>query len=125
MMLGMYAKFCDFFVDRLSANVRRGMRGAAAADAPVLFPRNPAAPPHQRRPLNQTAVLNRVKRLATSLGLPAGQSQGGWTPHLLRHCFESFAVNRRVPQRAVDVWLGHLGDAESLRHIKALKLPAT
>ena len=31
----------------------------------------------------------------------------GFTLHSLRHFFKSFCVNNRVPERAVDQWLGH------------------
>jgi site-specific recombinase XerD len=76
-----------------------------------------------------------VETAARKLGLPAGQSQRGWTVHLFRHCLQSYAVNKGVPQRAVDVWFGHLGhpstsrqyyhlgSEESLRLMQQLKFP--
>lgn len=44
------------------------------------------------------------------LGLPAGRNGHGFTVHSLRHFFETHTVNAGIPQRAVDCWLGHVGD---------------
>jgi len=107
-----------------------------ARRSPLLFARNPDALPADRQPLNESTVLTLVKRLATELGLPAGQARGGWTTHVFRHAFESYALNQGVPQRAVDVWMGHAGDGSmsrtyyhldeenSVRLMAQLKFPA-
>jgi integrase len=49
-------------------------------------------------------------RLAEGLGLPVGRKSNGDTVHSLRHFFETFAVNGRIPRRVVDVWMGHRSD---------------
>jgi len=41
------------------------------------------------------------------LELPVGRDDG-FTIHSLRRFFRTFAVNSGVPERAVDIWLGHL-----------------
>jgi integrase len=41
--------------------------------------------------------------------MPIGR-EAGYTLHALRRFFETFCVNSRVPQRAVDVWMGHRSD---------------
>jgi len=86
-----------------------------AKRSPVLFARNPDAPPADRRPLNENTVRSQVETLATRLGLAVGQAEGGWTPHIFCHAFESYTVNNGVPQRAVDVWMGHAGDGSMSR----------
>jgi integrase len=45
------------------------------------------------------AILKRV-------GLRHGRD-GGFTIHSLRHSFKAICVNARVPERAVDIWMGH------------------
>jgi integrase len=49
------------------------------------------------------------RRLYRKLGMPIGR-EAGYTLHSLRRFFETFCVNARVPQRAVDVWMGHRSD---------------
>jgi integrase len=49
------------------------------------------------------------QRIARKLGMPVGR-EAGFTLHALRRFFETFCVNSRVPQRAVDVWMGHRSD---------------
>jgi len=49
-------------------------------------------------------------RIAEGLGLPVGRKSNGYTVHSLRHFFETFAVNSRIPQRVVDTWMGHQSD---------------
>jgi integrase len=49
------------------------------------------------------------QRIARNLGMPIGR-EAGYTLHALRRFFETFCVNSRVPQRAVDVWMGHRSD---------------
>ena len=43
------------------------------------------------------------------MGLPVGLKENGYTIHSLRHFFETFAVNSRIPQPVVDAWMGHQG----------------
>jgi integrase len=50
------------------------------------------------------------QRLAAQLGLPVGRKGNGYTIHSLRHFFETFTVNSRIPQRVVDTWMGHQSD---------------
>jgi integrase len=47
--------------------------------------------------------------IARTLGMPTGR-ETGYTLHALRRFFETFCVNSGVPQRAVDVWMGHRSD---------------
>ena len=49
-------------------------------------------------------------RIAEGLGLSVGRKSNGYTVHSLRHCFETVAVNGRIPQRVVDLWMGHQSD---------------
>jgi integrase len=49
-------------------------------------------------------------RIADRLGLPVGRKNNGYTVHSLRHFFETFTVNSRIPQRVVDSWMGHQSD---------------
>jgi integrase len=49
-------------------------------------------------------------RVAERLGFPVGRRSNGYTVHSLRHFFETFAVNSRIPQRVVDTWMGHQSD---------------
>ena len=47
--------------------------------------------------------------MAAAVGLPVGLKENGYTIHSLRHFFETFAVNSRIPQPVVDTWMGHQG----------------
>jgi integrase len=49
------------------------------------------------------------QRVARRLGMPVGR-EAGYTLHALRRFFETFCVNSGVPQRAIDVWMGHRSD---------------
>ena len=73
------------------------------------------APPSSRYPkgdhwTNPKRLNEDFIKLLDKLGMPAGRDQRGFTIHSLRHFFETFCVNARVPQRAVDTWLGHRSD---------------
>ncbi|MDQ3440358.1 MAG: hypothetical protein M3478_08425, partial [Planctomycetota bacterium] len=35
----------------------------------------------------------------------------GLVVHSFRHFFRTFCTNERIPERAVDVWMGHVGQA--------------
>ena len=41
--------------------------------------------------------------------MPIGR-EAGYTLHALRRFFETHCINSGVPQRAVDVWMGHRSD---------------
>ena len=58
--------------------------------------------PNGGRPINTKRLCEYFKSAAKKAGVP-----DGFTIHSLRHFFKSFAVNHGVPERAVDVWLGH------------------
>lgn len=74
--------------------------------------------------INVKRLNEQFTRLVTRLEMPAGR-ESGFVTHSLRHFFETFAVNAGIPQRVIDIWLGHrsdksmaavyyrLGDAES------------
>jgi integrase len=83
----------------------------ASKGKPYLF----CAPPSVRFPAadhytNPKHLLERVQKLAAGLGISTGRKDDGLVVHSLRHFFETFCINNHVPQRAVDVWLGHVGD---------------
>ncbi len=53
------------------------------------------------RPISNKRLGEYFKSAAERTGIT------GFTLHDLRHFFKSFCVNSRVPERAVDQWLGH------------------
>jgi integrase len=55
-------------------------------------------------------INDAFQRIAEGLGLTVGRKSNGYTIHSLRHFFETFTVNSRVPQRVVDAWMGHQSD---------------
>jgi integrase len=73
------------------------------------------------RPLSVRRLNETFKGVLSSLGIPAGLKAGGFVLHSLRHFFETFTVNARVPQRVVDTWLGHRADQSMAAHY--YKLP--
>jgi integrase len=90
---------------RLLPILERALRQAG----PYLFTVGPSRKyPEGGRPLNLKRLNEQFVRLAKQLGLPVGRRAGGVVVHTLRHFFKSFAVNAgRVPDRAVDEWMGH------------------
>jgi integrase len=60
-------------------------------------------------PLNVKKLNERFLAVLAALEMPAGRANG-FTLHSLRHFFETYTVNERIPQRVVDAWLGHHGD---------------
>ena len=72
----------------------------------------------------------KVKALAKSVNVKVGHRDEGLVVHSLRHFFETFCINSRIPQPVVDAWMGHAGhqgtgalyyqlsDAESQKFIK-------
>lgn len=59
--------------------------------------------------INTKHLNDRFQRLAKRLGMPTGRKQQGLVIHSLRQCFETFTVNAGIPQRVVDIWMGHTG----------------
>jgi integrase len=60
--------------------------------------------------INPNRLNDDFLALLSKLKLPAGRKQDGFTIHSLRHFFETFCVNARIPQRVIDTWLGHRSD---------------
>ena len=60
--------------------------------------------------INPKRLNDDLVKLLGKLKLPAGRDEGGFTVHSLRHFFETFCVNARIPQRVIDTWLGHRSD---------------
>lgn len=58
---------------------------------------------------NVKKLNDRLQKTLARIGLPCGKTSG-FTVHSLRHFMESFGINQGVPQRAMDIWLGHVGD---------------
>ena len=58
-------------------------------------------------------LLLRVQTVAKNLGLETGHKKHGLVVHSLRHFFRTFCTNSRIPERAVDVWMGHVGKADT------------
>jgi integrase len=54
-------------------------------------------------------VNEAFQKIACKLGMPTGR-EAGCTLHALRRFFETFCINAGVPQRAVNVWMGHRGN---------------
>ncbi|RLS86279.1 MAG: hypothetical protein DWI06_00275 [Planctomycetota bacterium] len=57
---------------------------------------------------NVKKLNDRLQKTLITTGLPSGRIDG-YTVHSLRHFMESFGINHGVPQRAMDLWLGHTG----------------
>jgi integrase len=73
------------------------------------------APPSAKYPegchwISPKKVNDAFQRIADGIGLPTGRRRNGYTVHSLRHFFETFTVNSRIPQRVVDTWMGHRSD---------------
>lgn len=78
-------------------------------------------------PINTKRLCEYFKAVAARVGI------NGFTLHSLRHFFKTHAINHSVPERAVDLWLGHsdgsvrglyyhLTDEESKRFMDNLPL---
>lgn len=59
--------------------------------------------------INTKKLNDRLKTVLKRVGLPAGRDNG-FTAHSLRHFFETHCVNAGIPQRVVDLWMGHQSD---------------
>ncbi len=82
----------------------------APAEGSVLFLGNTEPKVPGRRPKDKRKGANEdFQRVARRLGMPVGR-EAGYTLHALRRFFETFCVNSGVPQRAIDVWMGHRSD---------------
>jgi integrase len=89
--------------------------------------------PEDSRPIAPRKINTQFKRAAAAMGLRVGLKNNGYTIHSLRHFFETFAVNSRIPQPVVDTWMGHQGvrsmgkvyyelaDAESQRFMREVQ----
>ena len=86
--------------------------------------------PEDSRPIAPRKINKQFQKVAAAMGLSVGLKDNGYTIHSLRHFFETFTVNSRVPQPVVDTWMGHQGvrsmgkvyyelaDAESQRFMR-------
>ncbi len=52
-----------------------------------------------------------LKALAKNAGIPTGHKKQGLVVHSLRHFFRTFCTNTIKVERAIDVWMGHVGQA--------------
>jgi integrase len=75
----------------------------------LFSPEKGANKPTTKPPLNVKKLNERFLVAVRAVGLPAGR-ENGFTLHSLRHYFETVTVNANIPQRAVDLWLGHRSD---------------
>ena len=57
--------------------------------------------------INTKRLNEDLLEVLKKLDMPHRRQDGGFTVHSLRHFFKAIAVNAGVPERAVDVWLGH------------------
>ncbi|MBN8629081.1 MAG: tyrosine-type recombinase/integrase [Planctomycetes bacterium] len=55
-------------------------------------------------------------KMLKKLKIPTGRVDG-FTIHSLRHFMRTFAVNSGVPERAVDLWLGHATDRRTVQSV--------
>jgi integrase len=65
--------------------------------------------PEDSQPIAPRKINKQFQRAAAAMGLPVGLKDNGYTIHSLRHFFETFTVNSRIPQPVVDTWMGHQG----------------
>jgi integrase len=54
--------------------------------------------PEDSRPIAPSKINKQFQKVAAAMGLPVGLKENGYTIHSLRHFFETFAVNSRIPQ---------------------------
>jgi integrase len=86
-------------------------------------------------PINSPALNVGLKHVLKRLDLPIGRPDG-YVIHSFRHFFETHMVNAGVPQKVIDLWLGHrsdrsmgrvyfhLSDAESQRRMNSVSFEA-
>lgn len=79
-------------------------------NGPFFFCAEPSRKdPAGGRHISDKKLNEDFQRIADKLGMPIGR-ESGYTLHALRRFFETFCINSAVPQRAVDVSMGHRGD---------------
>jgi integrase len=82
------------------------LKQIAPSSGPWLF----TDPGTDGAPINIRKLNAEFQAVAKQFGMNVGRKQLGYTLHSLRHFFETFCVNARIPQRVVDQWMGHTGD---------------
>ena len=65
--------------------------------------------PDGQHHMNAKKLNDRLVAMLKRLGLPAGR-EDGYTVHSLRHFFRTFTTNAGVPERMVNMWVGHAPD---------------
>lgn len=86
------------------------LKGAPKSPGPWFFTAEPSNKYPKGDHWISTKKLNdRFRVLLKKLQLPIGRD-AGFTIHSLRHSFETICVNKGIPQRVIDVWLGHTSD---------------
>jgi site-specific recombinase XerD len=77
---------------------------------PLFFSAEPSSKfPEGGHEISDKKLNEDFQHVAAKLGMPIGR-EAGYTLHCLRRFFETFCINSGVPQRAVDVWMGHRSD---------------
>lgn len=84
--------------------------------------------------INDKHLNERLKKIASDLGMKAGRVDG-FTFHCLRRFFETHCVNSGRPQKVINRWMGHdairetsdyyftLTDDESQMHMRRVQFP--
>jgi integrase len=84
--------------------------------------------------INDKHVNERLKKIASELGMKTGRVDG-FTFHSLRRFFETHCVNAGIPQKVINRWMGHdsiretsdyyftLTDDESQKKMRLLRFP--
>lgn len=86
------------------------LAGYKCGKGPLFFCAEPSPKyPGGGHQISDKKLNEEFQRIADKLGMPIGR-ESGYTLHALRRFFETFCINSAVPQRAVDVWMGHRGD---------------
>ena len=65
--------------------------------------------PDGQHHMNPKKLNERLVKMLKRMGLPAGR-EDGYTVHSLRHFFRTFTTNAGVPERMVNMWVGHAAD---------------
>ncbi len=90
-------------LDLLTDTVRRPGPSYFSAGPSRIFPQG-------GHPISEKKLNEQFQRIAKKLGMPVGRDALGFTLHSLRRFFETATINAGVPQRAVDIWMGHVAD---------------
>jgi integrase len=59
--------------------------------------------------INTKRLQEEFLKILNALQIPAGR-EGGFTVHSLRHFFRTFTTNAGIPERVIDIWMGHASD---------------